>query len=89
LVAINKIDGEKRVVSAQGFLIEPGVHRINGMATLDLTNCPLSDNNLTITSAADLEVDFEPGGTYYIGYSFEPGKTEEWKLVVWHVEKSP
>lgn len=88
LVAINKIDGEKRTVSAQGFLIEPGVHRINGMATLDLTHCPLSDNNLVLSSAADLEVDFEPGDTYYIGYYFEPGKTDEWKLVVWHVEKS-
>ncbi len=88
-LAVNKIDGEKRVVPAQGFLIEPGVHTVNGKAMLDLTNCPLTDSNLHISSAADLEVEFEPGGTYYIGYFHEAANTEEWKLVVWHIEKSP
>ncbi|MGB5487101.1 MAG: hypothetical protein WBN06_06915 [Lysobacterales bacterium] len=88
-LAVNKIDGEKRVVPAQGFLIEPGVHTVNGKAMLDLTNCPLTDSNLHISSAADLEVEFEPDGTYYIGYFHEAANTEEWKLVVWHIEKSP
>lgn len=87
-LAVNRIDGEKRTVSAFGFLIEPGVHTINGQALLDTTNCPLNDSNLTIGSAADLEVDFEPGNTYYIGYYHEPANTEEWKLVVWHIEKA-
>ena len=88
-IAVNKIDGEKRLVSAQGFLIEPGVHTINGRAMLDLTDCPLSDSKLRISNAADLEVEFEPGSTYYIGYFHEPADTQEWKLVVWHIEKNP
>lgn len=88
-VAVNKIDGETRTVSALGFLIEPGVHTLNGKATLDLTYCPLGDSNLSISSAADLEVDFEPGSTYYIGYFHPPANIEEWKLVVWQIEKTP
>jgi hypothetical protein len=88
-LAVTRIDGEMRTVSAQGFLIEPGVHTINGKATLDLTNCPLIDANLDINSTDDLEVDFEPGGTYYIAYYHAPVNPEEWKLVVWHIEKSP
>jgi len=87
-VAVNRIDGEKRTVSALGFLIEPGLHSINGKASLDLTNCPLSDSNLYINSAADLEVEFEAGVTYYVGYYHQPANTEEWKLVVWQIEES-
>lgn len=87
-LAVNRIDGERRTVSAQGFLIEPGVHTINGKALLDTTNCPLSDSKLNISSAADLEVDFEPGSTYYIGYYHQPANPQEWKLVVWHIEKA-
>lgn len=88
-IAVTKIDGEKRLVPAQGFLIEPGVHTVNGKAKLDLTDCPLSDSKLHISSAADLEVEFEPGSTYYIGYFHESADTQEWKLVVWHIEKNP
>lgn len=88
-VSVNRIDGEARVVSAKGFLIEPGVHSINGKATLDTTHCPLIDSNLTIGPAADLEFDFKPGGTYYVGYYYAPANTEEWKLVVWHIEEKP
>jgi len=87
-VAVNRIDGEKRTVSALGFLIEPGLHSINGKASLDLTNCPLSDSNLYINSAADLEVEFKAGITYYVGYYHQPANTEEWKLVVWQIEES-
>lgn len=88
-VSVNRIDGEARVVSAKGFLIEPGIHTINGKATLDITHCPLIDSNLMIGSAADLEVDFEPGATYYVGYYHAPADPEEWKLVVWHIEGNP
>lgn len=88
-VAVTRIDGEMRSVSALGFLIEPGIHTLNGKATLDTTYCPLSEANPVINSAADLEVDFEPGGTYHIGYFHASANTEEWKLVVWHIEKSP
>ncbi len=89
-VAVTRIDGETRTVSAQGFLIEPGVHTINGKATLDLSILPLKRQpSCMISSAADLEVDFEAGGTYYIGYFHPPANPEEWKLVVWHIEKNP
>ena len=85
---VNTIDGEKRTVPARGFLIEPGVHTVNGRATLDLTNCPLGDSNLYISSAADLEVDFQPGTTYYLGYQHQSANPEEWQLVVWHIEEA-
>jgi len=88
-VSVNRIDGETRVVSAKGFLIEPGIHTINGKAILDITNCPLIDSNLKMSSAVDLEVDFKPGGTYHVGYYHAPANTEEWKLVVWHIEENP
>ena len=88
-VEVNRIDGEKVTVSAKGFLIAPGIHSINGMAILDMTNCPFIDNNPTIPSAADLEVEFEAGSTYYIGYYHAPANTGEWKLVVWHKQVSP
>jgi len=85
-VAVNKIDGQMRVLSAKGFEIEPGIHTINGRATLDITNCPITGGDQQITSAADLEVDFEPGKTYFIGYDHRSAKAEEWTLVVWKVE---
>lgn len=85
-LAVNTIDGEKRTVPARGFLIEPGVHTVNGRATLDLVNCPLSDSNLYISSAADLEVNFQPDTTYYLGYQHQSANPEEWQLVVWHIE---
>ena len=88
-VSVNRIDGQARVVSAMGFLIEPGVHTINGKATLDTTHCPLTGSNPNIATAADLEIEFEPGGTYHVAYYHAPANTEEWKLLVWHVELNP
>ena len=85
-LAVSTIDGEKRSVPARGFFIEPGMHTINGRATLDLATCPLSESNLSISSAADLEVIFQPGTTYYLGYHHQSANPEEWKLVVWHIE---
>jgi hypothetical protein len=85
---VNKIDGETVSVSEKGFLITPGIHSINGKAILDMTNCPFIDKNPMIPAAADLEVNFEPGGTYYVGYYYAPANTAEWKLVVWHKETS-
>ncbi|MDX2428305.1 MAG: hypothetical protein QNK22_06405 [Xanthomonadales bacterium] len=86
-LAVSTIDGEKRAVPARGFLIEPGVHTVNGRATLDLATCPLSESNLSISSAADLEVEFQPGTTYYLGYHHQSANPEQWKLVVWHIEE--
>jgi hypothetical protein len=88
-LAVTRIDGEDRTVSAKGFLIEPGMHSINGRATLDLTSCPLGDPRLTIDNATDLEVEFEAGNTYFIGYFHPPGSVGEWKLMVWNVEANP
>jgi hypothetical protein len=88
-VAINRIDGEMKALSARDFLIEPGVHTINGKATLDLTHCPLNDNKLIIPGAADLEVDFELGNTYFIGYYHPSANPGEWQLVVWDIETNP
>ena len=86
-IMVTRIDGENRVVSARGFLIEPGTHSINGKAFIDLTDCPLIDANPVMNGAVDLEVEFEPGGTYHIGFYHAPANTQAWKLVVWHVEK--
>jgi len=88
-LAVTRIDGEARAVSAQGFLIAPGVHTINGRATLDLSYCPLSDPRPTIGDTADLEVEFEADSTYYIGYYYPPDRPAEWKLTVWNIETSP
>jgi hypothetical protein len=85
-LAVNKIDGELRVVPAQGFLIEPGIHTINGRATLDTRKCQPITADQQISSAADLEVNFEAGRTYYIAYDHKSQNTEEWRLVVWKVE---
>ncbi len=85
-VAVDKIDGEKRLVPAQGFLIEPGIHTINGHATLDITHCDFAGGDLQMSSAEDLEVNFEAGKTYYIAYDYKSANTEEWKLVVWVTE---
>ena len=85
-LAINKIDGKMRVVPAQGFLIEPGVHTVNGRATLDSRKCQPIALDQRIGSVADLEVNFEAGRTYFIAYDHKAQNTEEWRLVVWKVE---
>jgi hypothetical protein len=85
-LAVDKIDGEMRVVPAQGFLIEPGVHTINGRATLDSRECQPIAADQRIGSVADLEANFEAGRTYYIAFDHKSQNTEEWRLVVWKVE---
>ena len=85
-LAVNKIDGELRVVPAQGFLIEPGIHRVNGRATLDTKKCQPIAVDQQIGSTADLEVNFEAGRTYYIAYDHKSQNTDEWRLVVWKVD---
>jgi hypothetical protein len=88
-VAITRVDGEKVAVSAQSFMIEPGVHSINGKATLDTASCPITDSRLQISGAEDLEVNFELGNTYYIGYYHQAANPDEWQLVVWNMETNP
>ena len=85
-IAVNKIDGEERLVPSQGFMIDPGVHTINGRAVLDTTFCSVGRGGNRGWHAADLEVDFEAGKTYFIGYDHKSKNRDEWKLVVWKVE---
>ena len=84
-VAVTLIDGEKAVVSAQGFSIEPGVHSLNGRAFIGTDYCPLPEG-YDIGPAADLEVDFEAGKTYYVAYDHKAADPLEWRLVVWRIE---
>ena len=85
-IAVNKIDGEERIVSTQGFSIEPGVHSINGRAAIDTSFCRVGRGGNRGWHAPDLEVDFEAGKTYYIGYDHKSANRDDWKLVVWKVE---
>lgn len=87
-VAVNRVDGQPLVVPAQGFLIEPGIHTLNGLATLDLTHCSIAGDDRQISTAADLEYDFEAGITYYIGYYHKSHISDERRLVVWKLERS-
>jgi len=86
-VAVTRVDGQLKTVPAQGFLIEPGIHTINGRATLDFEQCGVTDNQLQIGTTLDLEVNFEAGNTYYIAYDHKSQNTDDWNLVVWMVEK--
>jgi len=85
-VAIKQIDGEMRVVPAQGFLIEPGIHTINGLVTLDTTLCKPISGDQKLSGSAGLEVNFEAGKTYYIAYDRGAENAAQWRLVVWKVE---
>lgn len=87
-VVINSIDGEKRALSPQGFLIEPGVHTINGRVTLDSTKCPSADGYKQLSNTPALAVNFEAGKTYFIAYDHGSDKSHEWTLVVWKMEQS-
>lgn len=85
-VVITIIDGVKQAVPGKGFLIAPGVHSINGKATLDTSKCRRPGSDLEISRAADLVVNFEAGRTYYIAYDRSAQNSAEWKLLVWKVE---
>jgi hypothetical protein len=86
---INRIDGLKRTMPAAGFLIETGLHTLNGQAILDTTKCRPLDDIQHIARADDLEVDFEAGKTYYVAYDRSHQSVDEWKLIVWKVELVP
>lgn len=85
-VEITKIDGQYKVVPAGGFDIEPGDHRLNGSALIDTTWCKFSKNGNMAGPVADLQVNFQAGRTYYIGFDHKSDNNREWKLVVWKVE---
>jgi hypothetical protein len=85
-IAVNKIDGQQKILPTQGFKIEPGVHTLNGRAILDTTYCTVGRGGNRGGYAPDLEVDFEAGKTYHIGYDHRSTNRDDWKLVVWKVE---
>lgn len=87
-VAITRIDGLERAVSAKEFLIEPGMHTLNGRATLDTTKCHPIAGEPGLKKAPDLEVNLELGNTYFIAYDRSSLNSNEWKLVVWKVEQA-
>ena len=84
-VHIRKIDGEEKIVPAQGFEIEPGVHSMTGTARLDLRNCQVARGNVH-TEIPPLESDFEAGRKYWVGLDYRSPDRNEWALVIWKVE---
>lgn len=85
-VEVNKVDGELKSVPAHGFDIEPGNHSLNGRALIDTTWCELSEDDRIFGPVADLQINFQAGRTYYIGFDHKPDNRQQWKLVVWKVE---
>ena len=87
-VEITSVDGVKQHVPPKGYMIEAGVHSLNGRVFLDTTKCRRSDRDLEIGKTADLVVEFEAGKTYYIAYDRSSLNPEEWKLLVWKIEQA-
>ena len=85
-IIVNRIDGQQKFVPAQGFEIEAGIHTLNGRAVLDTTFCRVGRGGNLGGNAPDLEVNFEAGKSYYIGYDHKSQNRDEWKLVIWKVE---
>lgn len=85
-IMVNKIDGRQRIVPAQGFKIEPGLHSINGRAILDTTFCKVGRGGNRGGYAPDLAMIFEAGKTYHVGYDHRSKNRDNWKLVVWKIE---
>ena len=85
-VAVTVIDGQASIVPARGFMIEPGIHTLNGLATLDTSHCPIPAGQEP-GPAPDLEFGFEAGKTYFVAYEYKSVDVLDWKLVVWKVEE--
>jgi len=86
-VIINRIDGEIRALPARGFLLEPGIHTVNGRVTLDTTKCHSAWGNVQLGSSPGLEVNFEAGRTYHLAYDHESVSTDGWRLIIWKVDQ--
>ncbi len=84
-IAVHRIDGEEVQVPTLGFEIEPGIHSLNGRATLNLDYCKTLRGNEQI-NIPDLETVFEAGKTYYVGFDHSAPRREDWRLVVWKTE---
>jgi len=85
-IMVNRIDGQQKFVPAQGFEIGAGIHTLNGLAVLDTTFCKVGPGGNLGGNTPDLEVNFEAGKIYYIGYDHKSKNRDEWKLVIWKIE---
>lgn len=84
-VAIRQIDGREKIVSPQGFAIDPGVHTMSGTAKINTTYCrPI--RGYRSQAVPPLEAEFEAGKVYYVGYDHSSSDRNEWALVIWKVE---
>ena len=84
-IVVNRLDGETVQMPTLGFEIEPGIHSLNGRATLNLDYCKTLRGNEQI-NIPDLETVFEAGKTYYVGFDHSAPRREDWRLVVWKTE---
>ena len=87
-VTIKLIDGEKLRVSDKSFLLEPGVHSLSGLVTLDTSKCRVPETDIDIVGNAGLDLRFEAGKTYFIAYDRSSSDMRDWKLVVWKEEQA-
>lgn len=85
-VAIKKIDGREATVQRMGFWIEPGTHTLSGSALIDTSFCQTIGSNSQRYRPEPLEVDFELGKVYYIGYDHSSQNRKDWEFVVWKIE---
>ncbi len=84
-IVVNRLNGENVQMPTLGFELEPGMHSLNGRATLNLDYCKTLRGNDQF-NVADLETVFEAGKTYYVGFDHSAPRREEWRLVVWKTE---
>ena len=84
-VEVNGIDGRSVHVQSLGFDIEAGEHAITGRAIINTSFCKAMGIGKP-NKVEPLEVDFEAGKTYYVGYDHSSSNRKDWKLVVWKVE---
>lgn len=85
-VAIKRIDGREATVQRMGFWIEPGTHTLSGSALIDTSFCQTIGSNSQRYRPEPLEVDFELGKVYYIGYDHSSQNRKDWEFVVWKIE---
>jgi hypothetical protein len=81
-LAVTRIDGVEVVVSHKRFDIEPGLHRLNGITSMNMENCQALGSTDTL-EIDDLEAEFEAGMTYFVGFDHSDADITEWKLVIW------
>ncbi len=85
-VNVYNIGGREVMVPALGFDVEPGMHSLMGRALINTSYCKAVGLGSNRYNAEPLEVEFEAGKTYYLGYDHSSSNRNDWKLVIWKVE---